>query len=587
MIASASSERVLSAVWKLLRLRIRLSINSFRHSKLRARIFMIIGLLALLAFAGLVFYLSVLMLDFLRSPDVGRYIPIDTRPLLQSIPVLVMTGLFFGMMFTSFGVLLQALYLAGDMDFLLSAPVPLRAVFIAKLMQAVLPNFSLFALFALPILYGLGVSGGYNALYYPLALLLMAALTLAAAGFSALLVMAVVRVLPPRRAAEVLGFVGATAGVICSQLANFSQSLGHAAGPSPAQLSGLLLLVTRSKTLWLPLNWAGQGLVDLGEGRWLPGILLVTLTLGLASLGFWLALATAERLYYSGWAGMQVVAHKSKPSRALDRSTSGNHFTSWIGALLPGPVRGMLAKDFLMLRRDLRNLSQLISPLIVGIMLSLTVLRTGGEPPAGRGEAPAWFMDSFRALLAFGSVGVSLFIGWILLGRLAGMSFSQEGKNFWLLKASPASPRQMLVAKFLGAYLPALALGTLFLVGISVLERIQPGQVLFMLLALTLCLLGLTGILIGFGVAGANFKWDDPRRMNAGGLGCLGQIVTMLFLPVSLGLFIGPVFLAMALRLPTYYGYVVGSLLGLGGNIICAILPVRLMEGKVQRLDES
>ncbi len=167
------------------------------------------------------------------------------------------------------------------------------------------------------------------------------------------------------------------------------------------------------------------------------------------------------------------------------------------------------------------------------------------------------------------------------------MSFSREGKNYWMLKASPASPRQMLTAKFLGAYLPTLGLGYFFLVGISLLQKLALGQLVFMVIAITLCLAGLSGILIGFGVAGANFKWDDPRRMNAGSLGCLGQVVTMAFLPISLSLFVVPLFVASALQLPSEYGYGAGLLFGVGGNLLCTFLPLRLMEQRVQRLDEA
>ncbi len=94
-----------------------------------------------------------------------------SAPFLQSVPVLVFAALFLGILFSSFGVLLQALYLSGDMDFLLTSPVPIRAVFVTKLLQAVLPNFGLIALFGLPVLFGLGLSGHYNILYYPLVLL--------------------------------------------------------------------------------------------------------------------------------------------------------------------------------------------------------------------------------------------------------------------------------------------------------------------------------------------------------------------------------------------------------------------------------
>ncbi len=588
MAAPAVSERVLPAVWKLLRLRIRLSINSFRHSRLRAKVFSILGLLGLLALAGGVFFLSRLLLGFLRSPEAKPYIPIDISALLQSMPQLIMTGLFLGIMFTSFGVLLQALYLAGDMDFLLSSPVPVRAVFISKLTQAVLPNLGLFALFGLPILYGLGVSSGYNLLYYPFVLLMMAALTLAAAGLSALLVMAVVRVLRPRRAAEILGFIGAIAGVLCSQIGNLSQSLGRNSKFSTSLLGGASSLVLRLKTLWNPFSWAGQGLVDLGEGRWLSAAFLMALTLVLASACFWFAVGTAERLYYSGWAGMQVVARKSKPARSARRSSASRiPRLSWFERRLPGPVRGILVKDFLLLGRDLRNLSQLISPLIIGVVLTVTILRSGGEPSPGRGEAPAWIMDSLRALLGYKNIAIALFVGWMLLGRLAGMSFSHEGKNFWMLKASPASPRQILAAKFLGAYLPTLGLGYFFLIGSTLFQKALPGQLLFMALLVTFCLAGLSGILIGFGAAGANFKWDDPRKMNAGGLGCLGQIVAIAFLPVGAGLFLGPVLLAAAFQLPQYYGFLAGLLLGVGGNVLFTIVPLRVVERTVRRMDES
>lgn len=588
MKASASiPESIWPAVRRLLRLRVQLSINSFRHSRLRTKLVTIVGVLGLLALAGFIFFVSWLLLGFLRSPDLGRYTGIDSRQLLEAMPQLILTGLFFGTLFTSVGVLLQALYLAGDMDFLLSSPVPVRAVFITKLVQAVLPNFGLFVLFGLPLLYGLGASAGYNFAYYPLVLFAMIALTLAAAALAALLVMAVVRLLPPRRAAEILGFVGAIAGVICSQIGNLSQSFGRDAGLSPGLVGGAFSVAMRLKTPWLPLNWAGQGLVDVGEGRWLSGVSLLVITLGLTVLAFGFALATAERLYYSGWAGMQVVARKSRPTRPSRTAIPRSAQLAWIERRFPGPVRAIVAKDFLLLRRDLRNLSQLISPLIIGVVLALSLIQSGGKPLPGRGDAPAWFMESFRALLGFGNVAITLFVGWIMLGRLAGMSFSREGRNFWMLKASPVTARQMLAAKFLGAYVPTLGLGYVFLVGISLFQRIPGGEFVFLLIVVTSCLAGLCGILMAFGAAGANFTWDDPRRMNAGGLGCVGQIITMLTLPLSLGLFLVPVLVAPFFKLPLFYGYVVGALLGVGGNLLCTLLPLRLIEARVRHLDES
>ncbi len=583
-----SSGRILPAVWKLLRLRWRININGFRHARTRAKIGALIALLGLLAFAGFIFWLSWLLLNFLRSPLLMQYVGIDPAPFLQAVPVLIFTALFLGILLTSFGVLLQALYLSGDMDFLLALPLPIRAVFVTKLLQAVLPNFGLTALFGLPVLYGLGVSAGYNFLYYPLVLLTMIALTLAASGLSALLVMMVARVFPVRRAAEILGFLGATLTIVCSQIGNLFQFSQPNNDISGAQVQGVFTLLTRLNIPWLPLNWAGRGLVDLGEGHWLSGILQVTLTLGLSAVAFWFALATAERWYYSGWAGMQVIAQKKKPAQeSRPVSVSRAAATFGVERILPAPVRGIVQKDFLMLRRDLRHLSQLITPLIFGVIYTLMFLSTGSEPPAGRGAAPDWFMDSFRALLAYGNVVMSLFVGWMLLGRLAGMGFSQEGRNYWMLKASPVRVGHLLAAKFLVAYLPALALGWFFLIGISILQGIPLAGFLYSLLAVAMCLAGMTGILLAFGAAGANFNWEDPRKMNAGNMGCLGALLTVLFVPLAFGFFIGPLWLVAAFNLPQFYGYLAGFMLGVGVSGTAVILPLRLARGKVERLGEE
>ena len=575
--------RIMPAVWKLLLLRLRITWNSFRHAKLRNKIGTIFITLMFLGFGYFIFSGSSLLLKFVNSSEFAQYAGVELQPLLASIPALTLTALFIGTLLTSFGVLLQALYLSGDMDFLLATPVPLRAVFVAKLLQAILPNFAFISLFGLPLLFGLGASSGYNFLYYPLVIVAMVVLALAAAGLSSLLVMLVVRILPPRRAAEILGFVGAMFGFICSQSGNFANSFGKDINISGTRITGIMLL---ANTRWLPLNWAGQGLVALGEGQWLWAFLLLGATLGLASVAFWFALVTAERWYYSGWAGMQVVARKKVTRSARPAVATSNRIGLGLARLLPKPVLAIVQKDFLTLTRDLRNLSQLVSPIIFGAMYTLILLRSGGDPPAGQGEAPDWFMSSFRIVLAYGNVGMSLFVGWMLLSRLSGMGFSHEGKNYWMLKASPIRTSHLLASKFIVAYLPALGLGLVFLSVISVVQGLTMVEFAYSLLAIVMCLAGMNGILLAFGVAGANFTWDDPRKMNAGVMGCFGQIVTMLYLPLSFGLFIAPLGFAEFLNYSIAYGYLFGLIFGTGIAAGFAFIPLWLVRKRVERLGE-
>ena len=576
----APDPRVIPGVWKLIRLRLRISYNSFWHARLARKIVVIILWLMVSGFALSLLFISRVLLGAMRSPELARYMGSDFKPFVDAIPALTLTALFVGTLLTSFGVLLQALYLSGDMDFLLTTPVPIRAVFITKLLQAVLPNFGLISLFGLPILFGLGISGGYSFVYYPLVVIVMIALALSGAGLASLLVMLVVRLLPPRRAAEILGFIGALLAFSC----NFGNVFGRDINPSGTQFTGW---VTRANTPWFPLNWAGQGLVALGEGHWHLGLLLLSITLALASLTFWFALVTAERLFYSGWAGMQMVARRkitrSKRAVPIDAQTP----LAGLLRFIPNPVLGIVHKDFLTLRRDLRHLAQLMSPVILGVVYTVSMLRGGGEPPPGRGEAPDWFMDSFQVIVDYSSVGMSLFVGWMILTRLAGMGFSQEGKNYWMLKVSPVSAGQLLAAKFLVAYLPPLGLGLVFLTVISIVQKLSILEFLYSLVAVILCLAGSTGILLAFGALGANFTWTDPRRMNAGGLGCLGQFLTVLYVPISFASFIAPVGLSGFFEVPILYGYLVGLLLGSGITVACALVPLWLVQGKVERLNEE
>ena len=593
--AAAPSGRLFPFIWKLIRLRLLLTWNSFKHARTRRKVFTILAVVGVLVFAGLMFFLSWLLLGFLNSPKLTQYVGLQAGSFLQSVPVLVFAALFLGILFSSFGVLLQALYLSGDMDFLLTSPVPIRAVFATKLLQAVLPNFGLIALFGLPVLFGLGLSGHYNILYYPLVVFTMVAQALAAAGLSALLVMLVARLFPPRRVAEVLGFVTATLSIMCSQSGNLYNTLGRNVKISGSQVNGVFALMMRFNTLWNPLNWAGRALVDLGEGRWLSGLLLETVTLGLASVAFIIALGTAERWYYTGWAGMQVVSHKKKPARmiqtqalaALPVSRSESAFTSRMKGLLPAPVWAIIQKDFMLLRRDMRNLSQLVTPLIFGVFYTIMFLRPGGSMFPDTPDMPGFLTTISHFVTTYGNIGMSLFVGWMLLSRLSGMAFSAEGKNYWILKASPVRSSHLLVAKFLVAYLPTLALGVIFMVAVSILQKASLVIFLYGLLATAMCQAGMNGILLAFGVAGANFNWTDPRRMNAGSIGCLGQVLTALFLPISFGMFIGPLLLVSIFNTPQVVGYLVGMVAGVAVSTTCAILPPYLVRKRVERLAES
>jgi ABC-2 type transport system permease protein len=573
-----------SAVWKLLRLRIVILVRGFLSQSTGRKILTVFAGLVLAAMLVGGFIVMGLFINLLNDPRLAQ-VPGELNRMMDSLPALIISGAFFGILFTSFYVLLQVLYMSGDMDFLLSAPLPIRAVFIAKLLQAILPNFAFICLFAVPMLVAVGLSEGFSPLYYPAVLLILAALALAAAGIASLLVMFAVRLLPARHVAEVLGLVGALVSLFCSQ----SMQLVRWDNLPPDQaMQTLNRPIGYFNTPYSPLAWVARGLSAVGTGDWLFGSGMVALTLVLSGLVFAIALKAAEGLYYSGWANMQSVSRRRKARRPRDEKKGATAAVSeQLTSILPRPVRAILLKDWLVLRRDLRNMTHLIAPLMVGIVYMIMIFGNRYRSTSSPGEMPAQVAVWMHNAGVYVSAGLSLFVSWMLLSRLAGTGFAQEGKSYWMLKAAPVGTTSLLAAKYLAAYLPALALSWLYLLVAWGIQGAPVSVLLYSLPATALCIGGNAGLNLAFGVGGANLGWEDPRQMQRAASSCLMSLSSMVYLPLALLLFFGPPVAIMAFGLPDVIGQVAGLFLGGMLSLTCAVVPLLLVRKRVERLGEA
>ncbi len=551
---------MLEAIWVLVRARAQIWRNSFWRGRLSGKLGLVaIAALIVTAAFGL-YQFTRFLIAGLRSPELlavlreaataNPGLPADPGPLLAVVPSIVLLAALSLLVFSSFSSLLSALYLAGDLEMLLVAPVPMRAVFVVKFFGGLLPQYLL--LFALlgPVLAGYGQGMGYGPLYHLCAGLALLLLPLLPAGIGALLVMAVVRVLPARRVREIVSVLGGLLGVSFYVLSQLGGNLVPRVA-TPDTLGALLA----ADLPVLPSTWAGRALVAAGEGRPVALLFYGGLFLVVSLAVFSGCLVLAERLYYAGWSNLATQSGRvrRRTSRHGQADAPPRAARPLPSMLLPPASRAILTKDLRLFFRDLSNLQALIFPLaFAGIWIYQ--LLSGESAPAGPTGGPALLGE----LRTFGSVAIAFFICLSLSSALAGSGVSREGRSFWILKIAPISPGELLLGKLTLAYLPFPTVGSLFLVVLAALQRLSLGALLQQWLLLLLCGLGCAAFGMGLGAAFPRLDWENPQQQQTWQSGCISAV----FYPFYLLLITALVFGAGALA-----GVLGGGMAGLGVSL--------------------
>ncbi|EFO81168.1 hypothetical protein OSCT_0965 [Oscillochloris trichoides DG-6] len=573
---------MLNAIWVLIRTRLIITRNAIWRGSLRRKIGWIV-LLALMAFGafGIYSFVSVVVWA-LSSPEFQAALqemalanpgmPSDFRPYLDALPGLVLLGTLFMLLLSSFSSLLSSLYLSGDMDMLLVAPVPMRAVFTVKFFGGLISQYIiLFALIG-PVLLGYGQGLGYGPLYFVCAGAVLLVLPLFPAGLGTLLLMAVVRVLPARRAREMVSLLGGMIGIGFYLTSQFSAELAPMVA-SPQSLQALLA----TNLPVLPSAWAGRTLVAAGQGDLLSLSFYGGIFISASLLVFIACMLVAERLYYNGWSNMATQGGRVR-TRAPRREAQLQ--TLPLAHLLPAPSRALLAKDLRLFGRDLRNLQQLIFPLAIAAIWTFRMITTPAEPEFDQ-ALPGFVVQ----LGHFVSAGIAFFICLSLSTSLAGTGISREGRGFWIIKAAPISPFQILLGKFALAYLPYPLVGSAFLLILSLLRHTAPLVLLEQWLLLLVTGLGCTAFSMGLGAAFPKLDWENPQQQATWQSGCIGTLFYPAYLTLVVGFIVtgtavgdllgGDVLVVLGMRL---LGWVIALLITLGVSWVGVLMGTRGLE---------
>ena len=368
-----------------------------------------------------------------------------------------------------------ALFDRGDLDLLLSSPLPTRHVFMARGLGIAASVVGLY-LFLLAPLANMGLFTGHANLLgiYPT----LAALALGATALGMGLTLSLVRLLGARRARTVAQVLGALIGALMflvSQAQNlmgpdlrqrwFKQLMQWAQADGP---------LAPDSPLWFPARAL--------QGEALP--LLALLALGAGA--FWLMVRFTHRRFLAGT--QESVTGSARRGLAAPRSGSTRfHAGLW---------RNVLFKEWRLILRDPQLITQTLLQVLYLTPMLLIALRNGGhQSPALLVPAVIWLALSLASNLA-----------WITVA-------AEDAPE--LLGSSPVALRRLRWLKVLAALLPVWLL-------MAPLCLYQLGQGLWPGLVFLLCLAGGT---LSVGMAQVWYprqgkRADMKRRMQGNGLAC-------------------------------------------------------------------
>lgn len=581
------------STWWLIAARWRIAYNTFmRGARWRRFTYVLVaGALAFLTLisAAVSYGMSRVIVSISRQPELADVIVGTT--LNGGLVLSVLVG---------FTVALGALYLSSDLDLLLSAPVPRRAVFNSKLVAGLLPTqMVVLAITVVPII-GHGLAMDYDRPFYLALIAAVLLLPLLPTAVGAIAVMLIVRRVPAHRLGEVVGLLVVAMTLTIALVAGSARELQAA-----LTLRDLVGLLERLRSPLSPAEWLTRGLAATGRHEFRLALKWFGLTTGVSAAAMALLALLSERLYYEGWMHMRSAdrggqaAGGRMPWSRVDRAEQLSRPAGLL-AVLSAPAAAVIQKDFRVIPRDLTNMAQVLSPLSIGVFFILQQLlypiRIGGT------DRPQPFAVPLLAML---SAAIAGGVSAMIMARFGLTAFSMEGKGYWAIKSSPISRRELLTAKFLVAYLPylGLACGLVVLLEIArsvsdarlaggpllaaLVASFRPGLLLYSWFVVAVVGLGTIAITLALGSAKPNLRWDTPHEMLTPDVGCLSLVlygayglVTVLSLAIPAAVSGFPMLGQAGLL------WVLGLAIGLGATAVVVVGSLVLAHGELDAVGE-
>lgn len=428
---------------------------------------------------------------------------------LLSIAFLVFFAL---LAFSNIVTAFTTFYLADDLQFLMSKPIPSNTFFGSRFIESLAQSSWIVLLFGMPIFIASGVGVGAGWQYYVMLALVMLPFVALPTAVATMISLLVTNLLQANRTRDALIFLGllAFSGLFFLVRALRPERLLN---PESFDTIGQMLdLLSAPSSAYLPSDWCMNIVIpvlfDSGSPDWWSLAILYSTPLAFFFISAWLH----RRWYWRGYSKAQEGRHGQgllqigrdwmlKRSATLRGDLAQNLAAlDAQGDRLLSAFRALVRKDQKVFVRDASQWSQLL--IVIAIIIIYLVNYK--------------YLEAAADQELFGQVGLYFFnlasCGFVLValsGRFVFPSVSVEGRSFWLILQAPITLDRFLVGKWLGTLTPVLVVGQLLIWASNLL--VLQNWVLMLIASALIFLLTLVATAMAMGLGAIYPQFHNPN----------------------------------------------------------------------------
>ncbi len=494
-------------IFLLFQIKLRMLVNGIRFAKgskwIKVISLSILGLLFLGGFYAL-FYRILIYLQ--GVPLLG---PILIVRLISMIFLVFFAMLIFSNIITAF----SSIYFSSDLNFLLSAPLSFRAIFVFKFFETMFYSNWMVLFFLLPVLSAYGrINNALFTFYFWIVIVLFPFFVICT-SIGILFSLLLMRGFPTKKTRDIFLVLGVILGAGVYLVVRFLQPEKLV---NPDVMMGVLQYLVTVKTpatKVTPSFWITESIVSMVKYDLGKSFLYFGLMTGFALMFFLITILIAQKIYYPGWAGAQEGSKKKKIKNQKSKIKIKNgKFT----VITYGPIRALLAKDIKTFFRETSQWSQilLLVALIVVYLYNIYKLP----------------LTNFylKSIVSFLNIGMTGFVLASVSLRFVFPAVSLEKVNFWIIRSSPLSMNKFLWEKFWISLIPLLILAGSLIVFSNLILKVDKFFMILSCGTVFLITIGLTGLGIGMGAIFPRFNVENIAQIESS-MGGMFYMVFALF----------------------------------------------------------